>query len=129
MGITLSDTQAFCKNAFSTIFPQLDIMQCKARRVSIRNTKTHGSIISGTQDVTNGGEPMSFADSLLEPLQQAPVLGKDSGERALPHDWNNSRNWRQGMEIGKPCLFIWVAKRGREEVRECERGEKEKERE
>ena len=91
MGITLLDTQSFCRNAFSTVFPQLDIMHSEARHVSIRSTETHGSIISGTQDVTNGGEPMSFADSLLEPVQQAPVLGKDSGERALPHDWNNPR--------------------------------------
>lgn len=49
------------------------------------------SIISGRQDVTNQGEPMSFTDSLLESLQQAPVLGKDSGERALPYVWNNPR--------------------------------------
>lgn len=130
MGITFLDTQSFRRNAFSNVFPQLDIMESKARRVSIRNTETHGSIISRTQDVTNRGEPISFADSLLESLWQAPVLGKDSGERALPHDWNNSRNKRQRMENRKtPCLFIWVAKRVGEEVRECERGEKGKERE
>lgn len=85
MGITLLDTQSFCRNAFGTVFPQLHIMQSQARRVSIRNTETHGSIISGTQDVTNGGEPMSFADSLVEPLRQAPVLGKDGGGKGLSH--------------------------------------------
>lgn len=111
MGITSLDTNSFCKNAFSTVFPQLNIMQAKARRVSIRNTETHGSIISGTQDVTNRGEPMSFADSLREPLQQAPVLGKGSRERVLPHDWNNPRKTLKDGNPKAPCLFIWVAKK------------------
>lgn len=79
----------------------MDIVQSKARRVSIRNTETHGSIISGTQDVTNGGEPMSFADSLLKPLQQAPVLGKDGEEKALPRDWNNPRMSERGGQREK----------------------------
>ena len=95
------DTQPLCKNVFKHRLP---IVQSEARRVSIRNS-THGSIISGTQDVTNGGEPMSLTDGLVKPLRQAPVLGKDSGERTLPRDWNNSRNERQGMEVGKRLVF------------------------
>lgn len=97
-------------------------MQSKARRVSIRNSETHGSIISGTQDVTNRGEPMSFADSLLKPLRQAPVLGKKTWERTLPHDWSNPRNIPSGMEVGKSrVLSSEVANRGRG----SRRGEKE----
>lgn len=63
------------------------------------------SIISGTQDVTNRGEPMSFADSFLEPLQQAPVLGKDNGERTLPHIWNNPRQNIKRMEMERSLSF------------------------
>lgn len=49
----------------------------QSRHVSINSTHSC-KIISGIQDVTNGGEPISFADSFagLLLLLQAPALGK-----------------------------------------------------
>lgn len=85
---------------FSTIFPlcnpKPDVFPLGTRLMAVSYPG---------QDVTNGGEPMSLTDSLVKPLWQAPVLGKDSGERTLPRDWNNSRNKRQGMEVGKRLVF------------------------
>lgn len=55
----------------------------QSRHVSINSTHSC-KIISGIQDVTNGGEPISFADSFAELLLQAPALGKSQQSKDSP---------------------------------------------
>lgn len=80
---------------------------------------THGSFISGAQDVTNRGEPMSFADSVREPLQQAPITG---GKRAHPRDWNRTGNESRGPEILKLPVSFNLGAAGRKRVGEKKNG-------
>lgn len=81
VGITCLRPPSFCQKAFSVISsphaPRPDVFPW---------SYTHGSFISGAQDVTNRREPMSFADKRTRATAAGTHLGKTGSPSWLERD-------------------------------------------